>query len=401
MDLDEPLSDLDCRALVVLARASHDPFLAPFFSNPRRLNHCFAVLPAGGRPRLGYFSPMERDEAAASGLEVLTPEALGIQALHLERLPKGQFLGRVLRRALRLCQVRPGRLAVAGCYAAGETLSAWEVLAEDGWQAVPGEELVAQARRSKTEEQMASTRQAADGVSAAFRLLAGLLARSTSREDRLETAGTPLTVGFLRQQVARLFADHGLTQPEGGILAPGAEGAVPHSPGDDGRILRPAESLVVDLFPKNHLFADCTRTFCVGSPPPALREAHAKVEEALLLAHARTRAGVLGHDLQRAVADLFEEAGYATIEQDRSITRGYVHGLGHGVGFELHELPSFRAEAGTEKGELREGDVVTLEPGLYDPEAGWGVRLEDMVVVGKEGVENLTPLPYALDPRAW
>jgi Xaa-Pro aminopeptidase len=50
---------------------------------------------------------------------------------------------------------------------------------------------------------------------------------------------------------------------------------------------------------------------------------------------------------------------------------------------------------------LRQGDVFTLEPGLYDPAAGWGVRLEDLVYLGSGGLEDLTPLPYDLDPRAW
>jgi len=83
------------------------------------------------------------------------------------------------------------------------------------------------------------------------------------------------------------------------------------------------------------------------------------------------------------------------------VTRGYVHGLGHGVGFELHEAPSFRASAGPKEGVLELGDVFTLEPGLYDPEEGFGVRLEDLVTLGEGGLENLTPLPYALDPRDW
>ena len=86
--------------------------------------------------------------------------------------------------------------------------------------------------------------------------------------------------------------------------------------------------------------------------------------------------------------------------REPATTTGYVHGLGHGVGFELHEYPSFRREAG-EEGVLEVGDLLTLEPGLYDPEAGWGVRLEDLVYLGPDGPESLTPLPYDLDPRAW
>ena len=79
-----------------------------------------------------------------------------------------------------------------------------------------------------------------------------------------------------------------------------------------------------------------------------------------------------------------------------------MHGLGHGVGFELHEFPSFKRHTEGE-GLLAVGDVLTLEPGLYDPDplTGFGIRLEDLVSLGEAGPENLTRLPYELDPRAW
>jgi len=75
--------------------------------------------------------------------------------------------------------------------------------------------------------------------------------------------------------------------------------------------------------------------------------------------------------------------------------------IGHGVGYELHELPSFKRQAAAE-GMLEEGDVLTLEPGLYDPSpGGYGVRLEDLVHLGAAGPEILTRLPYDLDPTRW
>jgi Xaa-Pro aminopeptidase len=175
---------------------------------------------------------------------------------------------------------------------------------------------------------------------------------------------------------------------------------VPHNQGDAHRPLRAGEALVVDLFPKGLLYADCTRTFCVGEPPPALRAAHAAVEKALRRAHAGCRPGALGSSLQEAACRQLARRGYPTPISHPGTTVGYVHGLGHGVGHELHEYPSFRARAG-EDGVLQRGDVFTLEPGLYDPAAGWGVRLEDLCRLAGDRLENLTPLPYALDPRAW
>ena len=101
------------------------------------------------------------------------------------------------------------------------------------------------------------------------------------------------------------------------------------------------------------------------------------------------------------MCDLFQDGGFPTPISHRGTQRGYVHGLGHGVGYEVHELPSFREHAPPAEGTLEEGDVLTLEPGLYEPEDGWAVRLEDLYLVDTDGPVNLTPLPRDLDPRAW
>jgi len=196
------------------------------------------------------------------------------------------------------------------------------------------------------------------------------------------------------------LARHGLSQPEGNIVAAAAEGAVPHNQGSSERELRAGESLVVDLYPRGALFADCTRTFCVGDAPEALRDAHAAVLAALEAAEAAAAPGVRGFGLQESTCRFLSGRGYSTALTHPGTLSGYVHGLGHGVGYELHEYPSFRKQAGAE-GVLGEGDVVTLEPGLYDPAAGWGVRIEDLYLIEQRGPRSLTLLPRDLDPRRW
>jgi Xaa-Pro aminopeptidase len=210
-----------------------------------------------------------------------------------------------------------------------------------------------------------------------------------------------LTVEALRREVAAILAADGLEQPEGNLIAPGREGAVPHNAGLPTSVVRRGESLIVDLFPRRRLHADCTRTFCVGDAPSELIAAHRAVREALARASALAHEGASGFALHEAVSRHFAGLGYATTLADPATTTGYVHGLGHGVGFEVHELPHFRRDRAGADGTLEREDVFTLEPGLYDPEAGYGVRLEDLCRLGSAGLENLTPLPYDLDPRAW
>jgi Xaa-Pro aminopeptidase len=269
-----------------------------------------------------------------------------------------------------------------------------------GWTLVAGNELVRRATQIKSAGEIRAVEHAAAGTAAAFRRVAEILANTSPREGELWFQGERLRVGGLRSEIALSLARFEMAQPEGNIVAPAEEGAVPHNQGNSERILRAGESLIVDLFPRGELFADCTRTFCVGEPPEELRRAHRAVLEALERAEAAALPGVRGFALHEATCAHFSSLGYPTSVTHPGTVTGYVHGLGHGVGYELHEYPSFRKLAGAE-GVLGAGDVITIEPGLYSPEQGWAVRLEDLYVVETSGPRNLTPLPRALDPRAW
>lgn len=388
----------------MLGSSARDSAIAPFLSQARqvRLGECFVLAVRGSTARLGYLTPMERDEAAASGLELLSPEALDLPRWLRDGAPADEVWANLLGRAFQLCGLPPCRVAIAGNAPAGRSYGLCRRLESDGFRFASGDALLARATRRKTPRQLAGLRAAAAGTCEAFRAIAALLAEAEEGPGgELEVAGNPLTVGQVKSLAFRVFAEHRLEPIEGLIVAPAEEGAVPHSSGTDERVLKAHQSLVVDLFPRGELFADCTRTFCVGEPSARLAQGHRDVLAALMLAHQEAKPEVCGWDLQEEVCDLFHERGWPSQISQPGTTRGYVHNLGHGVGFELHDLPSFRENAADEDAFLEVGDVITLEPGLYEPEEGWAVRLEDLLRVGEEGLENLTPLPYELDPRAW
>lgn len=400
-ELERLLAAAGSSALVIVGHGGEDPDLARY-AGGAKLGDALVVAAGGRPPRLGYFTPMERDEATATGLELLTPEALDVARWAREGASAGATLAGVLARALQLFGVGPGDVALAGSsWPSGPLVEAAARLAGDGWRCVSGNEISLRLRKAKRAAELEEMRRVSEVTCGAFRRVAALLAAAAARDGELWLEGEPLRVGRLKAEVARHFAAAELTQPRGSILAPGEEGGVPHSSGSPQRVLRAGESLVVDLFPKGRLFSDCTRTFCVGPPPPALAAAHAATLEALRRAHAEAIPGARGWDLQESVCRLLAERGYATPISHPGTLSGYVHGLGHGVGYELHEYPSFKQPA-AEEGMLGAGDVLTLEPGLYDPApGGYGVRLEDLVHLTEAGLENLTSLPYDLDPRAW
>lgn len=382
-----------------MAAGSHDPDLAPFVGGAH-LGASFLVASKAGPPRLGYMTSMERDEAAGTGLEPLAPDALGVERLRRESDSEAELWTGVLAAALDQAGVGRGTIGLAGRFPAGTLHAVCSRLTSADRRFEPAHGLLLELRKTKTESELGEIRRAAAAAAEAMRAVAGLLAGSEATPDGLRSEGSPLTAGRLRRRIARILARHGMEQPEGNIVATGAAAGVPHTRGASETVLRPGEALVVDLFPKGRLYADCTRTLCVGVAPAELRRAHETVERVLTETRRGAVGGRVAADLQGEACELFEQAGYPTSIGQPGTTRGYVHGLGHGVGFDLHEYPSFRPGP-TAAGELAEGDVFTLEPGLYDHEAGWGVRLEDLCHLGSDGLEILTPLPYDLDPEAW
>jgi Xaa-Pro aminopeptidase len=164
--------------------------------------------------------------------------------------------------------------------------------------------------------------------------------------------------------------------------------------------IRAGVPIVIDVWPRDNetaCFADMTRTFVIGDVPDDVARWHALCKQALDAAVSDIRDGADGRAIYDTTCDIFEAAGeptQRTKEAGRTLADGFFHGLGHGVGLEVHEQPGLGLAA---KNALRAGDVVTVEPGLYRQGFG-GVRLEDLVLVTEQGAENLTRYPYDLDP---
>ena len=252
-------------------------------------------------------------------------------------------------------------------------------------------------RRVKTQAQLAGMRRAQRAAEAAMDVCRELLRRAEISGDRLLLDGQELTVERVKADMNVAFAAHGTTADEY-IVAPGAQGAVGHDMGSGP--IRPSTPLVVDLFPRDNgsaVYTDMTRTFVVGEVPDDVREWHRLCKEALDRAVAEIRAGADCRGLFDLTCDIFESAGELTQRTKKPgepLGDGFFHGLGHGVGLEVHEEPGLGRLA---REKLVAGDVVTVEPGLY--RAGYGgVRLEDIVLVTEDGAEVVTDYPYGLAP---
>jgi Xaa-Pro aminopeptidase len=252
-------------------------------------------------------------------------------------------------------------------------------------------------RRAKTAAELAGIRRAQRAAEAGMDAARELLRRATPNGDGLVVDGSPLTVERVKTAMALAFAANG-TSADDFIVAPGPQGAVGHDMGSGP--IRAGVPIVIDVWPRDNetaCFADMTRTFVVGEVPADVARWHQLCKEALDVAVTDIRAGADGRAIYDLTCDIFESAGeptQRTKEAGTTLSDGFFHGLGHGVGLEVHEQPGLGLSS---KNALRTGDVVTVEPGLYRKGFG-GVRLEDLVLVTDGGAENLTRYPYDLEP---
>jgi Xaa-Pro aminopeptidase len=270
-------------------------------------------------------------------------------------------------------------------------------LRENGITLEPDHKFFADRRRVKNSAELGGIRKAQKAAEAAMGVARDLIFRAEPFNGEVKVDGETLTSERLKAEIRRVFSEHGVSGDDF-IVSHGAQTAIGHELGHGA--IAANEPIVIDLWPRDPdsaCYADMTRTYVVGEAPAELVMYHGLVKEALDRSFAATKAGVAGFEVYTLVCELFEEHGQKTTlskAPGEVLEEGFFHGLGHGVGLEVHEAPSL-GRGGT--GDLVAGDVVTLEPGLYRPGFG-GCRLEDLVLVTEGGAENLTDFPYDLTP---
>jgi Xaa-Pro aminopeptidase len=211
------------------------------------------------------------------------------------------------------------------------------------------------------------------------------------------TSQRHITIGDVRAVIDRELAARGLVG-EGTIFAQGRDAGLPHARGEDSMALQRGQAIVFDIFPKDAsgYYHDMTRTFAIDYATPELQEAYDHVMGAFNEVVQEFELGAPTKPYQTMVCNYFEQRGHETIGSKYPIEEGYVHSLGHGLGLEVHEDFGFPSLA--DRGDvLVPGAVFSVEPGLYYPSKGYGVRIEDTYWCRPDGTfESLTEFPKDL-----
>ena len=384
--------------LVPMHEAMHPSFR--WLTRGAKVTRGYAVKLPDRDPVLVTY-PMEREEAAATGLEVRLVHEFDHERIFrtAPNLAEGyaELFGNVLHT---LGSGAPANrqpptansIAFFGNVPVHLYLGVAEAMERRGWRVhrSNGEDLIQLARKRKEPWEIEAirsvgerTEQVVDGVRALLR-----------------EAPPGLTHGDLKRFVSAEIARLGMIEDHETILSQGRDAGVPHSRGDASALVRPSVPIVLDIFPADKssgYFFDLTRTFCIGPIPDALARVHAEVLEAFTRARDAVRPGTEASSYQALVCDVFEANGHATLRSNPSTLEGYVHSLGHGVGLDIHEKPAFSLSPKNHDW-IETGDVITIEPGLYYPDRELGVRIEDTFVVTDTGVETLCRGDYGLAP---
>lgn len=264
-------------------------------------------------------------------------------------------------------------------------------LQELGYSLKPKRDPFYEQRVVKTAEEVSHIEAAQRATEEAVAAAHAVLRQATIRDKMLWLDGECLTSERIKKLInVKLMERDCIAQHT--IVAGGELACDPHNEGSGP--LPADRSIIFDVFPRSassRYFADMSRTVIRGAASPELKRLYQTVKDAQEEAIGKIKDGADGMKIHQGICARFEKAGYQTGLVNGRM-QGYFHGTGHGVGLDIHEAPRISRTGSL----LQEGHVVTVEPGLYYPGLG-AVRIEDMVLVTKDGCRNLTDFPKVFE----
>lgn len=370
-------------ALYVVGPSLNNPVMYYMVNGAHVGEGSVLVKKRGEEPTL-LVNLMERDEAAKSGLQVVDPQKYDYLSILNE---EG---GDRLKAALRFREKMFSDLGVRGKAAiyGQREIGAFLAFANAFNARQNGVELVGEyadnvfetAWITKDEDEIDRIRRVGMQTMNVVGSIAEFLQAHRAVDGTLVKGdGSALTVGDVKAQMRTFIMDEGIEDPEGAIFSIGRDAAVAHSSGNPADRIELGKTIIFDIFPREAgggYFFDFTRTWCLGYATPEVEKTYGDVLDTFNTVMAEMKAGDHTHVHEARTCDLLEAQGHPTHRSEKGTQKGYYHSLGHGIGLNVHEPPYFGI-AETNPHTLAPGCVVTVEPGLYYPDEGYGIRIED------------------------
>lgn len=403
VDIDRLMQKYDLDAILITGPAQHNPAMT-YLAGIAHVTAADLIKKRGCAPVL-FYNPMEREEAAKTGLITKNLSDYHFQDL-LKQTNNDYLKALVLRYKQMLNEfgVNSGRVALYGAVELGSAFALFNALQESTPEiTLVGEvnnSMLMEAMATKDDDEVEHVRHMGKITVEVVSRVADLLTSLPVKNDTLiKPDGNPLTIGDVKRNINLWLAEMGAENPEDTIFAIGHDAAVPHSTGTNSDLLRLGQTIVFDIFPceaGGGYFYDFTRTWCLGYAPDEALELYEDVLWVFNMLKESFTLGAYCPEYQKQTCEYFEAKGHPSIESNPQTEAGYVHSLGHGVGLNIHERPWFGKNAPPDE-VIQPGSVFTCEPGLYYPERNLGVRIEDTFWARPDGkIETLVEYPVDL-----
>lgn len=399
-DLDRLMKERSLDAIVVMGKMNGNPPLY-YISNGAKVIRAHVFKKLGEEPLL-LCSPIDREEAAASGLQVMTTNKYDFEGILRKKPDRLSAQVEFLRLVFSDLGIK-GKVGFYGFADQGATWRLFTAIQNQLHIEVHGDyepTLIDFARATKDANEAKRIREVGRRSGIVMGLTIEFLKSHSVKDGALVDADdVPLTIGRVHQQINRFLAEEALEVPEGIIFSIGRDAGVPHNKGNSNDIVKLGKSIIFDYGTREiggGYYFDMTRTFCLGYAPPEVEKVYRDVYDCIHLLIGSYKAGADTLSYMQMACNFLESRGHPTLGSNTKAESGFATGLGHGIGLAVHEQPFFSISP-SENTILQPGHIFTCEPGLYYPEQGFGVRLEDVIWIDPDGkTQDLCDFPKEL-----
>ncbi len=390
-------------AVLITGAGQHNPPMV-YLTGGGHLTNADLIIKYGQEPIL-FHGSMERDEAAKSGYKTKSYDTYSYE--EIKKLAKGNPVDFQAIRYLEMLKdagITEGNIALYGnCDISGKfaIFSRVQSLSPKiNFVGFVNDPIIMTAMMTKDSNEIERIHRMGKITTSVVGKVADFLkSHSVKNETLIKENNQPLTIGDVKSKINFWLAEAGAENPEDTIFAIGRDAGIPHSQGNPNDTIQLGKTIVFDIFPceiGGGYYYDFTRTWCLGYAPEKIQKTYDQVKSVYDTVVSELKINEPFKRYQKRTCELFEDMGHPTVHSHPGTENGYVHSVGHGLGLNIHEMP-FSGVTASDNEVLASGSVFTIEPGLYYPDDGFGIRIEDSYFVTQDGkIELISQYPYDL-----
>ncbi|MRR29743.1 aminopeptidase P family protein, partial [bacterium] len=381
-DLDLLMQKYAIDVLLITGAAQHNPAMV-YLTGGGHITGADLIKKRGDEPVL-FCGAMEREEAIRTGLKTITYSKYPL-ADRLKEAAGDADRAAALRykKMFEELGIEAGNVAIYGEGDVGAFYTLISLVQKEmpqlRFKGFPQDELMQTAMMTKDEEEIARVRNMGKVTVEVVGKTADYLTGHKAVDGVLvHSDHSPVTIGEIKGLINLWLAERNAENPEGTIFAQGHDAGVPHSTGTNSAPIKLGEPIVYDIFPceaGGGYFYDFTRTWCLGYATDEVQKLYNDVHTVYQAIAGELTVNTPYSHYQFRTCEMFEKMGHPTVMSAPATENGYVHSLGHGVGLRIHEKPGASISMSPKTDVLAPGVVFAMEPGLYYPEKGMGVRI--------------------------